>query len=175
MRGCERREWMLRLICERGGMAARELVEYFSVSRMTIHRDLLQLERETRILRLHGGVIAVADRVQQLCRSCERMLVPHQQVDGFCCVHCALKNSSEPTRLVFRDFIGGRVLAAGEGFFLLNCMVDICCRPTILTFAEESEVVGFRLGFGGVIGRLPEALEFLQLERELADRAGRPR
>jgi len=174
MKGDLRRERMLKLIRERGGMAARELAEHFGVSRMTVHRDLLQLEREAWISRLHGGVISVAGETRQLCRSCEQGLIPHQQVDGYCCAHCALKNSPKPSSLSFHDFISGRPLAASECFFLMNSMVDICCRPTMLTFAEEAEVISFRLGFGGVIGRLTEALEFLQLERELADRSASP-
>jgi len=136
---------------------------------MTIHRDLLRMEREARVSRMHGGATIVGGRGLSLCESCGQAVVPHQHVGGYCCAHCALKNCPDPSLLLFRDFISGDILAADKAYFLLNTMVDICCRPTILAFAKEDEVVNFRLGFGGVIGRLSEALEFLHLEGELTD------
>jgi len=172
MKGNIRREQMLRLIEARGAMAVRDLVEQFSVSRMTIHRDLLLLEQEGRLSRLHGGVIRGVPQGIQWCRSCGQPVVPHQRVADYCCPHCALRNDPKPNRLIFKDFISGQPLVAAEGFFLMNSMVDLCCHPTILTFAKETEVIGFRAGFGGSVGRLAEALEFLELERVLRGKSG---
>ena len=170
MKDSLRRERMLRLIQDRVGMTVRELVAYFGVSRMTIFRDLSRLEQQGRILRLHGSVLYLPDqRAQPSCR-CGRELVPHQQVNGYCCAHCALLHDADPFQLIFRDFISGHLLAAAEAYFLLNTMADVCCRPAILTFAKESEISNFRRGFGGVIGRLAEALEFLQIESKLANK-----
>ena len=174
MKGSSRRKLMLKVISDHGAIAVRELIEQFAVSRMTIYRDLLQLKREARISRMHGGVIYSSSRGTERCRCCGRAVLPHQQVGRYCCPNCALVNDPDPTQLIYSDFISGKNMGAAECFFLLNCQVDICCHPTILAFARESDVLNFRSGFGGSIARLEEALEFLQIERVLTDPSADP-
>lgn len=55
----ERQERILRLVEERGRARVSDLVAQFGVSAVTIRKDLLALESEQRLVRTHGGAIAI--------------------------------------------------------------------------------------------------------------------
>jgi len=66
------------------------------------------------------------------------------------------------------DCISGQPLPAEQAYYLLNSLVSVCCRPSILSFSSVEQVNNFRLGFGGTPARLQEALDFLVLEEKLS-------
>ncbi len=51
----ERRNHILSILQQRGSVAVNELSGYFHVSEETIRRDLLQMEQESILTRVHGG------------------------------------------------------------------------------------------------------------------------
>jgi DeoR/GlpR family transcriptional regulator of sugar metabolism len=53
--GEERRTQILERLCERELATVDELAQIFSVSRMTVHRDLDQLETVGCVRKVHGG------------------------------------------------------------------------------------------------------------------------
>jgi DeoR/GlpR family transcriptional regulator of sugar metabolism len=55
----ERQQQIHRLVGEHGRVLVAELAERFGVSEQTIRKDLLILEQEGRVVRTHGGAIAV--------------------------------------------------------------------------------------------------------------------
>ena len=55
----ERQQQIHRLVGEHGRALVAELAERFDVSEQTIRKDLLVLEQEGRVVRTHGGAIAV--------------------------------------------------------------------------------------------------------------------
>ena len=55
----ERQQQIHRLVEEHGRALVAELAERFDVSEQTVRKDLLTLEREGRVVRTHGGAIAV--------------------------------------------------------------------------------------------------------------------
>ncbi len=177
MGGEMRRQEILRLLRQRGGLAVRELCDYFQVSRMTIHRDLRQLERNRLVARIHGGLVSAGQFVGESRCACQRALLPHQQSRlllpsgevHFCCCSCAFQHLAErsPKLLWVSDFMTGQTLLATDAYYLMNSMAIPCCQPSILSFAEEGDVLNFRSGFGGAIGQLEEALGFLRLEQTL--------
>jgi len=56
-----RRELILRTLRREGPAAVRSLAERLGVSQATIRRDLVQLDKEGRLSRVHGGAVAAAD------------------------------------------------------------------------------------------------------------------
>ena len=55
----ERHQAIVTLLRERGAVTTAELMERFRVSVETVRRDLLILEREHRLQRVHGGAVTV--------------------------------------------------------------------------------------------------------------------
>lgn len=182
MTGKERRKTIQRLVTVKGNLSARELAEYFSVSRMTIHRDFKVLEKAGKIKRLHGGAINAYPKqatAQDFCTACNEPILPHQNYlrlhddgsrDVFCCAYCGLSaqlQQASPGHYYATDMISGKSLIAEKAYFLIRSSASPCCQPSILTFANEAEVISFHISFGGVLGRIKEALDFLRTEQSL--------
>lgn len=55
----ERQQQIYRLVEEHGRALVTDLAERFDVSEQTVRKDLLVLEREGRVVRAHGGAIAI--------------------------------------------------------------------------------------------------------------------
>jgi DeoR/GlpR family transcriptional regulator of sugar metabolism len=55
----ERQDQIARIVEERGRARVVDLAEHFGVSAVTIRKDMLVLEEERRVVRTHGGAIAV--------------------------------------------------------------------------------------------------------------------
>ncbi|MEN3268604.1 DeoR/GlpR family DNA-binding transcription regulator [Pseudonocardia sp.] len=58
MKASVRRSQILQELAEAGSVTVVDLAERFSVSPMTIRRDLLELERAALVRRVHGGAVA---------------------------------------------------------------------------------------------------------------------
>ncbi len=181
MKRDERQNRIVALLASEAGLSASELARYFQVSRMTIHRDLQSLLNRGALRRIHGGAVA---RIHDLpaggfCSVCAKRLLPHQQsqiitADGAkifaCCAGCGLRHFltlPNAQRLLVGDQISGQMIAAEEAFFLANSQASPCCQPSLLSFDSENDVTLFQAGFGGVIARLDEAVEFLRVAESL--------
>lgn len=60
MRFLERHADILELLDEKGSVRTQELARRFSVSRETVRRDFLEMEKEGTLQRIHGGAVASA-------------------------------------------------------------------------------------------------------------------
>lgn len=58
----QRRATILKLIEDRGSVTVVDLAERLAVSMMTIRRDLMDLEKEGSVRRVHGGAVSVRGR-----------------------------------------------------------------------------------------------------------------
>jgi hypothetical protein len=165
-----------------------EIADRFAVSKMTGHRDLKFLERRGAVKRIFGGALPgerkngsplpspAGEAVGQhaLCTICRRPAQPHLRyvlnlANGesrlACCPHCGIS-----AHLVLRDQVAeaqasdnlsGRRHPAQQSMFLLGSSSIPCCRPSILTFEDEVVARRFQAGFGGTLGRLEDAMNFL--------------
>jgi hypothetical protein len=92
-----------------------------------------------------------------------------------CCAHCGLYAhlmlQDQVQMAITADFLAGKPHPAQNSFFLLNSIISPCCQPSILTFENREMATRFQNGFGGIIGSMQEALEFLRLELTL-DKTG---
>lgn len=57
----ERQEQICKMLRKNGAVTASKLVVQFAVSLETIRRDLLEMEREGRLTRVHGGAVTRSD------------------------------------------------------------------------------------------------------------------
>ena len=55
----ERQERIARIVEEHGRARVIDLAEQFGVSTVTIRKDLVALEGQSRLVRAHGGAIAI--------------------------------------------------------------------------------------------------------------------
>ena len=85
-----------------------------------------------------------------------------------CCPHCGLsahqRYKGTITSAMTADFISGRPHPAHRSFFLMGSVAAPCCNPSILTFENEEQARNFQHGFGGRIGSLKDAFDFLEEE-----------
>lgn len=183
MTGKERRKRIIRLAATKGNLSAREMAQHFGVSRMTIHRDFQRLEEAGQLRCIHGGAIPVLQQQhlteENFCTTCDKPNLPHQRYlrqlpdqsqDIFCCASCGLKThlTRAPLGVFYAtDMISGKLFPADEAYFLIRSSAAPCCQPSILTFSDEAQASTFRSSFGGVLGRIPEALAFIRTEQSL--------
>ncbi|GAB6082460.1 DeoR/GlpR family DNA-binding transcription regulator [Desulfuromonas carbonis] len=171
----------------KGGISVGEIAERFGVSKMTGHRDLEQLEQRGAIKRIFGGAVPVVERtgaahpggdssLSRVCTVCRRpppanLLYTITLTSGeqrfACCPHCGIS-----AQLVLRDqvslamcvdYLSGHPHPALDSYFLLGSSAAPCCHPSLLTFSDLEVARRFQTGFGGSLGRMDDAMEFLQV------------
>lgn len=192
MKGMERRRELLSWLNEQGSVTLTGIVNRFRVSKMTAHRDLEMLEQRRLLKRIHGGAIAMNTPVpsgtasavpaqrRDNCLICQRPVGPHLlysliSTDGaqrhFCCPHCGvsaqLAYPEQSAMAMATDYLTGRPHPVQHSWFVLGSVVVPCCRPSMLTFEDEEMARRFQSGFGGRLGRLAEALDYLRGEMRL--------
>lgn len=183
----ERKTWIRNQLHESGSVQVAELAAQLQVSKMTIHRDLLQFEEAGEVRRVHGGAVMrakvaaepVKDFVPQTasgeCLICHRpptqhllytMTTGHGAQQQACCPHCGISAhilyGSQIIMALTADYLSGRLHAAQNSWFLLGSVAAPCCHPSILTFEDEQMARRFQTGFGGSVGRLNDAIDFLR-------------
>ena len=172
----DREKQILERLKKKGDVSVQELAETFSVSTMTIHRDLKRLEEKGQIRKRHGGaslIIDEQDQVQSPCAMCGKSTVGRKvfilylakgQQKSACCAHCGLMLLTV-TRGAWQsmtmDFLHGHMISTNQAVYLIGCDLNVCCVPTILTFSSREEAARFQTGFGGTLASMDEAIQFL--------------
>lgn len=197
-----RRKKLLNWLNAEGSLSLAELVDYFRVSKMTIHRDLEWLEQRQELKRIHGGAVRLDhpenlqnkqeekgfERFSQAkCLICNRP--PSQQLlytmtmkDGdqkvACCPHCGISAhlilGDKVASALTTDFLSGKLHSAQHSYFVMEAVVAYCCKPSILTFDDKEMAMRFQKGFGGAVGRFSDALSFLEKDISLHSSSGCP-
>ena len=192
MKGAERRKDLLKWLRQEKSLSLQQIVERFDISKMTAHRDLEVLEQRNTLKRIHGGVISLEKTIeppspvqgaltgQGSCMICYRPASQHLFYsltlrDGeqktACCPHCGvsahLMLGDRVAMALTADYLTGRPHPAQSSFFLLGSKAAPCCKPSMLTFEDAEMVQRFQTGFGGEIGNLEDATNFLKEEMSL--------
>lgn len=193
MKGTERRRQILEWLSAEGSLGITEIAERFGISKMTVHRDLELLEGRQALKRIHGGVVSVEKPTSVSgtgteerssptgeCLICRRPASQHLHysltlVNGdlrlACCPHCGVSAQillrEQVAMAMTADYLSGQPHPVQHSFFLLGSAASPCCHPSVLTFKSEEMARRFQTGFGGRLGRLEEAIRFLQEEMAL--------
>lgn len=195
MKGSERRKELIGWLETEGSLSLLEIVARFGVSKMTAHRDLEALESRHALKRIHGGAVALEKPTaaatpttmptptgagQGNCVICFRPTGQHllysltlnngeQRLT--CCPHCGvsahLMLGDQVAMALTADYLTGRPHPVQGSFFVLGSAAVPCCRPSMLTFEDLAMAQRFQTGFGGTLGRLEDAMSYLQEEMSL--------
>jgi len=192
MKGTQRRKELIEWLEQEKSLSLLQIVERYGISKMTAHRDLDLLEVRKALRRIHGGAVALDKSTaaalpasnpaagQGTCMICYRPASQHlfysltltngeQRVT--CCPHCGasahLLLGDQVAMALTADYLTGRPHPAQGSHFVLGSAAVPCCKPSMLTFEDADMAQRFQDGFGGTIGTLKEAINYLQEEMSM--------
>ncbi|MBE9485548.1 MAG: DeoR/GlpR transcriptional regulator [Desulfuromonadales bacterium] len=193
MKSTERRKELLVWLEEEGTLSLSEMVKRFGVSKMTIHRDLDLLEQRQVLKRIHGGAARIEKLVrdrdgryearleQGSCLICYRppskqllytLTMKNGEQKVACCPHCGISAhlmfGDQIAMALTADFLTGKLHSAQNSYFVMGGVAAPCCSPSMLSFEDEEMARRFQTGFGGKIGRLNDAISYLQEDMTLS-------
>jgi len=200
MKSTDRRKRLLDWLEKEETLSLAEMVEYFEVSKMTIHRDLDWLEKRQSLKRIHGGAARLINQSSQQqagssfeqlsqskCLICNRpasqnllytLTLKNGEQKVACCPHCGISAhlllGDQVAMALTADFLSGRLHSAQHSYFVMGGVVAHCCKPSILTFDDEEMASRFKKGFGGQIGSFNDAMTFLEKDMSLHQPDGCP-
>ena len=174
----ERRNQIMQIIQEKQSIKISELSELFSVSEMTIHRDLKPFIAEGLIEKTFGGVSLkqqLYHKMTQLCTYCHqetssrleyRLILKNGMSEVNCCAHCGLLRhrqlGDQVEQAICHDFLRHTTISARLAWYVFDTSLEIgCCQPQILTFEEEEHAHNFVKGFNGEIHPFHVAIKFI--------------
>lgn len=154
----------------------------FGVSTMTIHRDLDHLAAEGLLRKVRGGAVSIHSLpgAAEECPTCHgpaerrNSMVLHME-DGAhrraCCAHCGLlamtDSPSQVASALATDYLYGRMVNVRSASYVVAPQITVCCTPTVLAFENRADAERFRIGFGGQVMSIQDALAYLQREMNL--------
>lgn len=192
MKATDRRKELLEWLESEHSLSLLQIAERFNISKMTAHRDLEKLEKRNALKRIHGGAVTAGKPAginipaahvspgQGTCVICYRPASQHllysltlgngeQRIA--CCPHCGvsahLMLGNQVVMALATDYLTGQPHPAQGSFFLLGSAAAPCCRPSMLTFEDMEMARRFQKGFGGSLGNLENAIDYLQEEMSL--------
>lgn len=175
----ERRNQIIKMVQEKQHIKISELSKFFSVSEMTIHRDLKGLIAEDLIVKTFGGVSLKQQphtgRNDPSCTYCHRpinnrleyrFILKDNASEVTCCAHCGLLRhhqlNDQVEQAICHDFLRQTTISARLAWYVFDTSLDIgCCQPQVLTFEEEAHARKFVKGFGGEIHPFSDAIELI--------------
>jgi DeoR/GlpR family transcriptional regulator of sugar metabolism len=158
----ERQKKIYQLIASQQSIGIQEIGDHFSISIMTVHRDINRLVSAGLIQKGHGVVSLIEQVVdRQHCSICggyisERTKFILNRMNGeqllACCIHCGLillNTTDQIVSTMVPDFIYGTMVSVHDCTFVVGSTVKLCCTPTILGFGSRVDAEYFIKGFGG--------------------------
>ncbi|MCB8918016.1 MAG: DeoR family transcriptional regulator [Ardenticatenaceae bacterium] len=164
-----RQQQILTWLQENHTLSVQLLAERLQVSQMTIHRDLARLAQGGQVRKVYGGAVLASPLPETPPPASPRCAMCHQPIPGratvtiqllngdslqACCPHCGLMllhNYPDAASILARDFLYGRMVNARQAFFVIGSDVQLCCIPSTLCFASQTDAQKFQRGFGGQV------------------------
>lgn len=167
-----RQQKILSVLEKQGHVSVQELAETFSVSTMTIHRDLNQMAAEGLVVKSHGAVsLPPPPSGENKCNMCGKALsertlfiinLPSGEQRRACCAHCGLMMCQNTQGIsLTADFLHNHMLSGSQATYLIQSDLTVCCAPGVLSFGSRQEAEKFQKGFGGKLVDMAGAIKFL--------------
>ena len=169
-----RQREILKLVNQKGDLSVEKLRQAIDISQATAYREFQDLAQMGLVNKISGGISRL-ENLPQRCVQCGRennlrTSFMIEQIDGeklvACCAHCglmALNKRNNISTAMTTDFFYGRLLNAGQAWYVLSSSVCLCCEPSTLAFSTSDEATRFAAGFGG------EALDFTTAQQKIKD------
>jgi DeoR family transcriptional regulator, copper-sensing transcriptional repressor len=167
-------EWLRSEAC----VTIEAIQERFGISVASAYRDAQALVKTGLALKINGGVklfpsVNSPSAPSGKCYFCGntiniRTMFIIQMQDGSqrnaCCPHCGMMALEQPGvySAVAYDFLYGRLVNIRQAAFLLESLVDLCCKPSVLCFSSFENARCFQIGFGGKVCSLEQAIASLK-------------
>ena len=164
----ERQQKILKLLQEQEFLRTKDLIDLFQVSPMTLNRDLSHLARSGMANKVHGGVTLALKYEKNgidsgKCALCNKPDITRTAFILYskggeqmptCCPHCGillLSKLQTVSLALTTDFLSGQMVNAQYATYLIDCLVNSCCVPSVLSFATQEDAHRFHQGFGGQV------------------------
>lgn len=169
----DRQQELLDWLQTKNSISISEIEERFNISPATAYRDAKALLQTGAAAKTSNGIKLSAPASQEgKCAFCggtinERAAFVIRLQDGSqrkaCCPHCGLMalGELEAASALASDFLYGRMVNVRQAFFLLESSVNLCCSPSVLCFASQTDAAHFQAGFGGSVCTLEQAAKRL--------------
>jgi len=159
-----------------GTTSIQELADHLGVSVMTVHRDLNRLAGTGHIHKRHGSVALAsesAEVVKNPCAMCGKSVIGQKafivhlangEQRNACCAHCGLMlytQTKDAWQAMTTDFLHNHMISANQAIYLIECDLNVCCVPSVLSFGSKLEAEKFQTGFGGKLATMEKAIQYL--------------
>jgi DeoR/GlpR family transcriptional regulator of sugar metabolism len=171
-----REQQILERLKNQGATPIQELANLLGVSVMTVHRDLNRLEGSGHIHKRHGSVSLASESpemVKHPCAMCGKTVIGQKafivhlesgEQRSTCCAHCGLMlyaQTKNAWQAMTTDFLHNHMISANQAIYLIECDLNVCCVPSVLSFGSRLEAEKFQTGFAGKLANMDEAIRYL--------------
>lgn len=163
-----RQREIFNLLESSGHLKAEEIRSAFKVSQATAYREMDNLARQGIAAKIPGGIAKIEQEIPGRCIQCKRESRPNLAFGlhtekgeklNACCPHCGLMAlETHPAASAFTtDFFYGTIINAAQAWYVLESLVNPCCSPSVLTFANREDANRFAEAFNGKLADFSQA------------------
>ena len=157
-----RQKTIMKLVSERENVSIDDIQKSLGISQATAYREIQSLTQMGLAAKIPGGIgrLETSSRHCFQCGAEVNSRIPFliEQEDGkqlvACCAHCGLMALARLTDIrttMTTDFLYGTMIHACQAWYVISSNIFLCCKPSVLSFANQDDAVRFAKGFKGEV------------------------